>query len=344
MSLTSGYGKHGYVQSDWAMYFCFSGADTRGWIFRHAGTNVASISSQGHITANYVTGTWLQTTAATAVTTSSKIATLDANGWVYYITPANLVKFSAFTAGAAAGPKINLSVAGTTVTSAAIPSASASASGIVTTGAQTFAGNKTFSGTTTLTTVAASAVHKMPIYWQHSGSRYGEIVVRNNAGTTIGGIISDCGNATTFQKHQWSFRSYCANSTNDTATSGYYEDYKLPESSDGRSSSTSYTILTTKASSLTYQVGRLIATATADADATTANNVALITGSPTGQHLEFDGNEIISKSNGTTGGILYLNSGGTYTQLYKTVFSTAAYGNTLPTSNLVTGQIYFKLI
>jgi hypothetical protein len=93
-----------------------------------------------------VTGTWLQTTAATAVTTTSKIATLDASGWVYYITPANLVKFSNFTAGTTAGPKINLNVAGTTVTSAAIPSASSSASGVVTTGAQTFAGTKTFNG------------------------------------------------------------------------------------------------------------------------------------------------------------------------------------------------------
>lgn len=170
MSLTSGYGKHGYVQSDWAMYFCFSGADTRGWIFRHAGANVASISGQGHITGNYITGTWLQTTAATAVTTASKIATLDANGWMYYITPANLVKFTAFTAGTTAGPKINLSVAGTTATSAAIPSASASASGIVTTGAQTFAGKKTFNGNIAVASVINMTRSDGPSYLLSTGN------------------------------------------------------------------------------------------------------------------------------------------------------------------------------
>lgn len=52
--------------------------------------------------------------------------------------------FSAWTAGKTAGPKINLSLGGTTLTSKEIPSASTSASGIVTTGSQSFAGTKTF--------------------------------------------------------------------------------------------------------------------------------------------------------------------------------------------------------
>lgn len=47
MSLTSNYSKHGFVQGDWAMYFCFDGASNRGWIFKQAGTNVASISGTG---------------------------------------------------------------------------------------------------------------------------------------------------------------------------------------------------------------------------------------------------------------------------------------------------------
>ena len=47
MSLTGAYGKHGYVQGDWATYFCFDGATNRGWIFKQAGTNVASISGTG---------------------------------------------------------------------------------------------------------------------------------------------------------------------------------------------------------------------------------------------------------------------------------------------------------
>lgn len=47
MSLTSSYGKHGFVQGDWATYFCFDGATNRGWIFKQAGTNVASIGGTG---------------------------------------------------------------------------------------------------------------------------------------------------------------------------------------------------------------------------------------------------------------------------------------------------------
>ena len=54
--------------------------------------------------------------------------------------------FSAWTAGTTAGPKINLSLGGATLTSAAVPSAGTGASGIVTTAAQSFAGAKTFTG------------------------------------------------------------------------------------------------------------------------------------------------------------------------------------------------------
>lgn len=47
-------------------------------------------------------------------------------------------------------------------------------------------------------------------------------------------------------------------------------------------------------------------TATTDASGTAANNVALIIGSETGSHLEFDNNEILMKNDGTTPGTLYL--------------------------------------
>lgn len=53
-----------------------------------------------------------------------------------------------WTAGTSAGPALNVTVAGTTKT-AIIPSASSSASGVVTTGTQTFAGAKTFNGALT---------------------------------------------------------------------------------------------------------------------------------------------------------------------------------------------------
>lgn len=47
MSYTSTYGTYGKVTSDWATYFCFNGDNSRGWIFRHAGTNVFSINGRG---------------------------------------------------------------------------------------------------------------------------------------------------------------------------------------------------------------------------------------------------------------------------------------------------------
>lgn len=58
--------------------------------------------------------------------------------------------FSAWTGGTAAGPILNLSLGGTNLAAPAVPAASNTASGIVTTGAQTFAGAKTFSAAPTL--------------------------------------------------------------------------------------------------------------------------------------------------------------------------------------------------
>lgn len=46
----------------------------------------------GNLTGKYITGTWLQTTAATDLGRSpGKVAVLDESGWVYYRTPAELL-------------------------------------------------------------------------------------------------------------------------------------------------------------------------------------------------------------------------------------------------------------
>lgn len=56
--------------------------------------------------------------------------------------------------------------------------------------------------------------------------------------------------------------------------------------------------------------GTLTLSKTTDAEATTDNSPALIIGSKTGQHLEFDGNELMAKASATTIGTLYINNNG----------------------------------
>lgn len=58
-----------------------------------------------------------------------------------------------------------------------------------------------------------------------------------------------------------------------------------------------------------FSADRARLTATTDASGTAANNVALIIGSETGSHLEFDNNEILMKNDSTTPGTLYLQDG-----------------------------------
>ena len=57
----------------------------------------------------------------------------------------------------------------------------------------------------------------------------------------------------------------------------------------------------------------VVIAATTDISGTAANAAPLIIGSQTGQHLEFDGNEIMSKSNGTTAAKLIIQTDGGYT-------------------------------
>lgn len=69
----------------------------------------------------------------------------------YTVLHSNNVSWSAWTNGTTEGPKANLSIGGSTITSAAIPAAGASASGVVTISDQTFHGTKTFETGITVT-------------------------------------------------------------------------------------------------------------------------------------------------------------------------------------------------
>lgn len=84
------------------------------------------------------------------------ISTAEIDGENYYPTT------FAWTGGTTAGPTGSLTGSGMSAVSfGAIPSASSSASGVVTTGAQTFAGNKTFSGNISAQSVTVPALDSM---------------------------------------------------------------------------------------------------------------------------------------------------------------------------------------
>lgn len=78
----------------------------------------------------------------------------------------------AWTAGTTAGPTGSLTGTSPTVSFAAIPSASASASGIVTTGAQSFSGAKTFTSTVTAAGEFRSSTASVSIGTESTGSIY----------------------------------------------------------------------------------------------------------------------------------------------------------------------------
>lgn len=115
----------------------------------HGGLGVADIAV-GAI----ITGAGADATATSAVAPGTKGQILVSNGTTVnpiYTSPS----FSAWTAGTTSGPKLNLTINGATTTAPVIPSASSSASGIVTTGTQTFAGTKTFNSAVTMKSTLA---------------------------------------------------------------------------------------------------------------------------------------------------------------------------------------------
>lgn len=111
-----------------------------------SGTSTATISlvpSSGTTDSFTITGS-----GATSVSHSTGAITISSTDNNYY--PSAIV----FNAGTTSGPTLDLTMSGSgapDLTAVAIPSASSTASGIVTTAAQTFAGTKTFSNDVVIT-------------------------------------------------------------------------------------------------------------------------------------------------------------------------------------------------
>ena len=142
---------------------------------------------------------------------------------------------NSWTAGSSAGPTLSITINDITSTAAAIPSASATASGIVTTGNQTFAGRKTMDLIS-------------PSVYDGTGdtSRYRRIYFKNNSGTAVGNIRYDSGNATNVTAGQFTFFEYSPKETPDTGNNGHTEAYSLPNVTSGLTTDKSYKIITTK--------------------------------------------------------------------------------------------------
>jgi len=120
-----------------------------------------------------------------------------------------------------------------TATKATVQSASPSVAGIVTTGNQTFKGEKTF---------------RDNIAIENTASRYKRIFSRNEAGNTFSYMTFDGGDdgSSKIVNPRIGFTEYSPKATPDTGNSGYYESYWLPSPNAARTANVSYDILTTK--------------------------------------------------------------------------------------------------
>ena len=165
---------------------------------------------------------------STRDTTAYSAETILALKTVSGVTATSLnVSWASWTNGTTAGPQANLNVAGTNIRSDAIPAASASISGIVTTAAQTFAGIKTFTNPETInTTTNGAAVNFKFSDAPSANTIYGQmwIAMGNNGGR--------------FYWREWG-------GTSSGRTAGY-EQYCLPACDAGQTNKPTYDILTTK--------------------------------------------------------------------------------------------------
>ena len=138
--------------------------------------------------------------------------------------------------GTTAGPTLSTTVNGVTGAAVAIPSASETQSGIITTGAQNFSGRKGFNLVNYYAKDDSGAATPYP----------GNIRLYNFAGNQVGQYWYDCGDATNVTGGHFWWREYSPKSEADTGTTEFYENYKLPNVDTGRTENATYEILTEK--------------------------------------------------------------------------------------------------
>lgn len=136
-----------------------------------------------------------------------------------------------WTNGTTAGPTLKIKDSlGKSSSAVAIPTASATASGIITTGNQRLRGIKTL---------------EYP-HISSNATRYQGFYYVNGADTKVGEHWLDIGDATNITTARYYWRQYSPNSTANTATTGYHETYSLPAVAAGLTANKSYEIFTSK--------------------------------------------------------------------------------------------------
>ena len=169
-----------------------------------------------------------------------------------------------------------------------------------------------------------------------------DLYLYKDSGIPVGEMFYDTGNATNVTAGRWYWRMWSPNSTADTSTTGYYETYSLPTVTTGRTTNASYDILTTKNHAAPSQ-----GTASRIAYYSAAGTISSGTATTNGAYLGNVSYLSINTAHQTTYR-LYV-AGTTYTQYLWAAYgfggaSTYVYGTTLPTSNLYTGRIFFKIV
>lgn len=353
---TATFGTLGGVTSDWATYFTMSNTATRGWIFRRGSTNVCSIDGTGRIysyDSTTTSGIYHKVTngnGTVGIYTSTNRGLYDftRDVWIIYSRTSDSTTRVGTSLYCDSGLICNNGAVGSSIQFSVTRATDKKPTGLITyypLGSSSATAYNLGRFYFTQYSYTADTYTRLEYYDRYylpsvpsgkTANNTYEIFTSKSYSTLDGRYL---------KLNPASIELFPSSSAGhggfiDFHYNGSSADYtsRIIESGSGI-----LTINGSKIQSGTITTTRLIATATTDTAADSANSVALITGNPTGTHLEFDGNEIIAKSDGTTGTVLYLNSGGSYTQLYKVCVSTATYGSTLPSSG-TTGQIFFKLI
>ena len=221
ISGASGYGKTGTVTGVQVKATAPIVSSTSG----NATTSLNTTISLAATSANYViAGPTSGTT--TAVPTYRKLVAADIP-----ITVSNT-----WANGTTGGPTLSTTVNGITGTAVAIPAASETASGVITTGDQIFRGKKGFGDMERYgKNSAGTSIRYVNDTWLYNGAK-----------TWVGEFWYDIGDATNITKGQYYFRQGSPNTTANTATTGFYETYTLPNVTSGLTANKNYDILTTK--------------------------------------------------------------------------------------------------